>query len=472
MSRKSSHKKPEAQRKPRTQRSDLPFGSEFSPSQTALPTLLEIAQRNGGDWKAFEQEVRATYFEGHCTSDYNKGKLANNTKLGMIAYGIIDRDANLTEFGQELYEARANEEALYEKLARHILLHLHGVTLVQCVQDIHLSGETVTLIKLREWLSERGIYFPSGGKHPSIMRLWLEKAGVFYSSWRVNETRLQELLGISPEEIEALAAFTPEQKSFLKTLANIGESEYYPSNEIAKLAAATYGVKFNEKNLPKQVLNRLEEAGYITRLRGTRAPGRGAKADRIQATEKLCADLIVSLLNQLEQQTAADLRPFLRVPLSKILAQLKARDKHTRGLALEALALRLMRLIDIQYVATRLRGSATGGAEVDLVFESARLVFSRWQVQCKNTSRVALDDVAKEVGLTHFLKSNAIVIVTTGQIGPEARRYANKIMTDSNLCIIMVDGDDVQAIVQNPTVIVDTFNREARQAMKLKALDL
>ena len=39
-----------------------------------------------------------------------------------------------------------------------------------------------------------------------------------------------------------------------------------------------------------------------------------------------------------------------------------------------------MRLIDLTYVATRLRGGVTGGAEVDLIFESARLVFSRWQI--------------------------------------------------------------------------------------------
>ena len=76
------------------------------------------------------------------------------------------------------------------------------------------------------------------------------------------------------------------------------------------------------------------------------------------------------------------------------------------------------------------RAQITGGAEVDLVFESARLVFSRWQVQCKNTARVSLDDVAKEVGLTHFLKSTVIVMISTGDIGAEARRYANRIMAD------------------------------------------
>ncbi len=95
-----------------------------------------------------------------------------------------------------------------------------------------------------------------------------------------------------------------------------------------------------------------------------------------------------------------------------------------------------------------------------------------WQIQCKNTARVALDDVAKEVGLTHFLKSNVIVIVTTGDISGEARRYANKIMADSNLAVVMLDGGDLQAISESPATIVRAFEREARHAMNLKKLDI
>lgn len=158
--------------------------------------------------------------------------------------------------------------------------------------------------------------------------------------------------------------------------------------------------------------------------------------------------------------------------MGEILKELNSPDKHVAGLALEALAFKLMRLLDMNYVATRLRGVATGGAEVDLIFESARLVFSRWQIQCKNTSRVSLDDVAKEVGLTHFLKSNVIIVATTGEIGSEARKYANKIMADSNLCIVLMNGADLKLIEQNQPAIIDVFNREARNAMKLKALEI
>ncbi|MBI3946340.1 MAG: restriction endonuclease [Armatimonadetes bacterium] len=454
------------------QRSDLPFGSEFSPSQVDLRQLLELAHELGDDWHAFEDAVRLAYFEGNSTSEYNRRKLANNTKLGMIAYGLIDRDARLTELGQHLYAVRDDGPALYTEFARHILLNLHGLTLVQCVQDMQAAGETPDLLKLRRWLEERGIHFPRGGKHPSMMRLWLEKARIFTSGWHVSEARLQEVIGLAAQELEVLAGFTPEQRAYLKTLANLSDPGPYISNDVEKLATATYGVRFNEKGLARTVLYPLQDAGYITLGRGTREPGRGAKPSQVTPTAKLRADLVLPLLEQFEEQVGAAIRPFVRKPFADILQELRAEDRHTRGLALEALAFKLMRLIDLTWVATRLRGTATGGAEVDVIFESARLVFSRWQIQCKNTGHVVLDDVAKEVGLTHLLKSNVVVIVSTGEIGAQARRYANKIMEDSSLCVVMLDRADIEAIVQNPPAIVDAMNREAKHAMRLKSLQM
>ena len=454
-------------------KSDLPFGSEFSPGQIDLPVLLELADDHAADWNAFEMAVRDRYFATNKTSDYNKRKLANNTKLSMRAYGLIgENDATLTRIGQGLLEIRTDEAGLYEAFARHILKNRHGMNLVQCVLDMWAAGEDINLNELRNWLIERGINVPRGGKHMSTMRLWLEKAGVFASGYRVDQGRLSEVLGLNVEEFEALATLSAEQRAFLKALANIGGGGPHRSNDIERLAASTYGVSFNEKNLPKQVLYPLRDVQYITLERGTKQAGRGAKPFLVSATEQLAADIITPLIEQLEQQTQADLRPLLRKPLKEIRAELGSKDRHIRGLALEALAFKLMRLIDLTYVATRLRGSATGGAEVDLIFESARLVFSRWQVQCKNTARVSLDDVAKEVGLTHFLKSNAIVMVSTGEIGGEARRYSNKIMADSNLCIVMLDRRDLAQIELRPAAIVDAFTREARHAMDLKRLEL
>jgi site-specific DNA-methyltransferase (cytosine-N4-specific) len=459
------------------QRSDLPFGSEFSPSQIVLPELLEIIEASGGDWHALEAAILDRYFSSHAEgregeeASYNRGKLANNCKLGLIAYGIIERSGSFTDFGRHLHGIREDEAALYRDLARHILLNLNGMLMVQCIQDMTSAGEEVNLTTLREGLASRGTHYPSGGKHPSMMRLWLAKAGVFVGSrWQIDTIRLQEVLGANPDDFEILARFTAEQRAFLRALANTGVTTPQPANEIARLAATTYGVRFPEKSLPKLVLNALIEAGYITAEKTT--TGRGAKPFHVVPTERLINDLIGPLLDQLKDQTDPKLLNLLKKPLATILAELSSEDRYIAGLALEALAFKLMRLLDMTYVATRLRASATGGAEVDLIFQSARLVFSRWQVQCKNTSRVSLDDVAKEVGLTHFLKSNVIIMISTGEIGPEARRYANKIMADSNLCIVMVDRGDLALIDARASAIVDVFMREARHAMDLKKLEL
>lgn len=450
--------------------SDLPFGSEFSPSQIDLAVALELAEADGGDWRAFEQAVRAAWFEGHNTTDDNRGKLANNTKLGMIAYGIIERDASLTDFGRELLAVRDDDAELHERLARHILLNLHGMSLVGCIQDMEAAGEHVNLTTLREALAARGVHFPRGGKHPSMMRLWLAKAGVFVGGrWQIDPFRVQEILGVGLDEFKALADLPSLQRAFLRALANTGSRRQQPANEVARLAAATYGEKFPEKSLPKLVLNDLVAAGYITAEKTT--AGRGAKPFLVAPTEKLIADVVDPLLEQLGGQTDPELLKLLRRPLADILAKLEDRNRFVAGLALEALAFKIMRLLDMTYVATRLRANRTGGAEVDLIFESARLVFSRWQIQCKNTERVSLDDVAKEVGLTHFLKSNAVVVVTTGKVGAEARRYANRVMADTNLAIVMLDGRDLASISETPTRIVRAFEREARHAMNLKRLD-
>ncbi len=454
-------------------KSDLPFGSEFSPSQIDLVRVLEIADEHAGDWHTLEDSIRQEYFDSYQTSEYNRRKLANNCKLGMIAYGVLTRDGFLTDFGEGLLSLKKTPEKMYEVFARHILLNLKGLIVIQTVQDMQARGERIDLQKLRQWLQERGIHFPRGGKHPSIMRLWLAKAGVVTSAdWRIDVDRLEQIIGASGDTIDELSMFTIEQKAFLRTLANMGETGPYWSNEVEKLASTTYGAKFDEKNLPKTVLYPLEKAGFISLERGTKKAGRGAKPFQVRLTDKMKTEVIAPLIDCLQSQVQPDLRPMLRKPLTEILKELSSPDRHVKGLALEALAFYLMRLIDLKYIATRLRGQVTGGAEVDLIFEGARLIFSRWQIQCKNTKVVSLDDVAKEVGLTFQLKSNVVMVVSTGGIGGEARKYAQQVMSTTNLNVILLDSNDLQKIADNPTYIADALNREAKRAMEIKKLDL
>lgn len=282
-------------------RSDLPFGSEFSPSQIELPRLLDLIEQSEGNWKALEAAILAEWFSKHAlgtqnqSGEYNRGKLANNCKLGLIAYGIIDREGSFTDFGRTLFDIRTDERQLYNKLATHILLNLRGMALVRCIQEMTIAGERVNLDSLRLALEERGVHFPKGGKHPSIMRLWLEKAGVFSpNKWLANESQLRMLTGTDSDEFAALARFSPQQRAFLLALANSGTTEPQPANVIRDLASATYGVRFPDKNLPQAVLNGLRDAKYITFEKTT--GGRGAKPPLVTPTEKLRSEFVEPLL--------------------------------------------------------------------------------------------------------------------------------------------------------------------------------
>jgi restriction endonuclease len=182
---------------------------------------------------------------------------------------------------------------------------------------------------------------------------------------------------------------------------------------------------------------------------------------------------------KLAQEHAGDEQAFveavakeLRKLLSEILQELQSEDTGVKGKALEALAFYFMRLLGLEFRGWRKRGKKTGGFEVDIIVEGARLVFSRWQIQCKNTpdNAVSLDDIAQEVGLSLWMKSNVILIVTTGHFSRDALAYANDIMQMANLNIITLDKHDLAVLTASPLAIVDILNRKAKEVMRLKAL--
>ncbi len=158
--------------------------------------------------------------------------------------------------------------------------------------------------------------------------------------------------------------------------------------------------------------------------------------------------------------------------LSDILASLKAPQRDVKGKALELLAIYVTRLIDLDFKGWRIRSADTGGAEVDAVVEGARLIFTRWQIQAKNTATVRLDDIAKEVGLSlTFLYSNVVMMVTTGAFTADAHRYADHVMKTSNLNVILLNGADLKRISLDPTDIAPLLNSKAERAMRLKKRD-
>lgn len=444
---------------------DIPSGQNFSPSEIELPVVLELATQNEGDRDALKEAIRQRFYADR-TVPPSGGTVWANVVSGMVVYGLLDNTATLTEVGRKIYELRNDEAAMYEALAKHLLLNLNGIAVIECLRELQAAGETVTLVTIREALERRGFHTALAGKSVSLIALWLRKANLFRSArgWAINMPVYHRLLDRTEQEIGALAGLSPAQKAVLRMLAKLGPGNY-DSSELRKMAQRQNpDVKLNEKQFPGDVLNQLRDLGYIEL---TKKGGRGWSQD-VKPTQKTHDEVTVPLLDQIGDLDPK-LRELLAMNFTDIVAKLDA-DTYEKGLALEALGFKLMDIVGLSYVGTRVRPS-TGRFEVDLLFDSDRLAYSRWQVQCKNTQRVSLDDVAKEVGLTYHLLSNVIVILTRGAVGQDARTYAADVMRKTNLAIVLIEADDVDEIVRNPLYIFDVLAREAAEALHVKPLD-
>ncbi len=453
-------------------KSDIPFGAQFSPNQVDLPRLLKIIQDKSGDRTEVVKAIREEFFARHAKDQ--QIKLAENTVLALQAYELLDeKSAAPTELALDLLATRTLDQ-LYEKFAKHILENFQGIPVVETLDAMRRVGEKITLDTLGHRLEQRGLHVPRGAVHLSSMRLWLAQAGIFdphakggQELYQVNTSRLHQILGIGLDEIDRLTQLNAAQRAFLRALTCIPDPDPFIANQVADMASTYYAVEYNHKELPKAVLFPLRDLGYIHVEKST--TGRGAKPYQIRRAEKFHLEISEPLLRAIAEKARLVPIELFQQPLSQILSDLKSSEKHVKGKALELLAIYFTRLIDLQFKGWRTRSSDTGGAEVDVIVEGARLIFSRWQIQAKNTKKVRLDDVAKEVGLAlTFIYSNVVLIVTTGDFTQDAYSYVSHVMRTCNLNVILLNGSELGQISRDPTKVVKILNEKAQQAMQVK----
>ncbi len=287
--------------------------------------------------------------------------------------------------------------------------------------------------------------------------------------WKIKEKNLENLIGMNDEEVEVLRELNYAQTCFVKALCNTGIDGYQNAAKIKNLAKVSYNVIFPEKNFSSAIIKPLEEKKIIEKKPSSGTHGGNSSEVKLLSTVK--AELLALVLEQVEIIAGKEVIKYCQKSLDVLRTEIDSSDKHVKGLALEAFAIKMMKIIDLDFMGTRLKGNKTGGAEVDVLFDTTRLNYSRWQVQCKNTDKVSVEHVAKEVGLSHVLKTNVIVILTTGKATSAAKEYAATIMREMNLCIIFIESDDINEILSSPPNIVDVLNRESQKAKQIKVLD-
>lgn len=457
------------------------YGDQFDPKKFSLIEILELCVTNSPDRYKLQGEIRSRYFEGQGQNpsqrDENSTKMAMNCVLSLNAYELIQfadngKSYTVTELAQKLLALKPDNLAIQRQFATHILTKLEGLLLARMIENIRARDEQVTLEYLGEEFNDLGIKIPPNSTYISTMREWLALVGVFrVTGYEVNWDVIYDLLRVDADVIDELYTLLPEQKHFLLSLVSLDVQEFTPSNTIAKHTRSVYKIRLTTKNLVKDILEPLEQLGLIETQKTT--IGRGAKLHLVKLTEKACNEILQPLIQNLAsvtELTSADLnRSF-----ESVVSDLNSTDKHIRGIALELLAVWIIRLLGLRFSRWRLRHwQATGGGEVDVLAASDKIIYNRWQIQCKNQqSRVGVDVIAKEVGLTFLTKADVVMVITTSKFASDAVNYANQVNDVSRYYVILLEGDDIQRIVQDKTRVVDILNLKARRTFAKRELGM
>ena len=437
----------------------VPYSQQFTPEQTPLKRLLPILRQNAGKRDKLRDAIAAAFFKQ--TKDA-KG-LADNTLISLANYGIIGEDASLTPFGQELIASQHDLPQAHALVAKRLLVGMEAVVLVETLREVNAAGIKASLKNLPEEFAQRGIDASRNSSDLSGVLNWLREAGVL-TKYEVNDARLSELLGTPSETLQALKNLTTEQVAFVRSMVALNITDWFPYNKVCHHAETLFSgeVSFNMKDVVARVLRPLRESGLIEiRKRAKQeegAPeGRGGKPTDVKPTGKFDAEIAEPLLRAFYKAAGyADIRKIRSIPLADIVADIEqTADPDKRGKALELLAMRLCQTIALDFMGWRETDEeVAGGGEVDAMFHSARLTYSRWhsqwQVLCK-AGRVTLETVAKELGMRRLTLANVMLIVGTGTATENALAFRRKVVGSTNLNMAVVDGRRLQAITRDPS---------------------
>lgn len=447
---------------------DLPFGDAFSPAQLdtgddeELVVILEFIAEYEGRPDEFDEAIQRQFFPSP--------DRAKNVRLGVepAGYQIVDKDFHFTELGEELYELRTDPEALYDRFAQHVLRNLHGLKGIQIVEDLEAQGEdTINANVKQEFRDQYDFHIDETSNHWSQMRAWIAKAGIVNTGshhYKIDWTRIEELLGLNEEELLDLDDLNTQQQAFLRALALVDPDDRVKNSVVKQIAEEAYGVDIEQSNISRLTLNPLEEAGYIEWEHVS------GKANWVEPTEKFEADILKPILDDLAERTGIP-RSVLRLSFAELLDDMDAESTHEKGVALETLAIKIGRLLGLTFVGWRVRGRKTGGSEVDVVMDSITEIYNRVQIQCKNTqSQLDTKQVAREVGISRMLQTNTVLMIARGGLSGDARQFANRVMRHENISIVFLTGEDLEQIDQDPTHLLYVLKGQARRISNLKSL--
>ena len=463
----------------KTQKSRFTYGHQFEPEKFSLAEILTLCRECQPDRHELQRQIAAKYFSSHSSqstsqikASSNREKLAMNCFLSLRAYQLLEKTSNdweytLTETANEILHQHNSNDGI-QLFARHILTKLTGMSLLKAIESINTRGDKPQIESIAYELQEMGYALSPNAIYTSTMRKWLDLAGVFKREYEINWDVVSDLLEIDKDYIDELYTLTSEQKYFLLAMIHLGLDQWTLSNQVVKYVTSIYKVRLTSKMRVQEIIDPLTRSGLIESRKSTE--GRGAKSHYVKLSSKAQSELVSKLLDTIAEITDLS-QTELNRSFESVVVDLDHQDKHIKGKALELLAIWMIRLTSLRFTKWRLRSyESTGQGEVDVLAASDRFVYHRWQIQCKNTKKVNVEVLAKEIGMTFVTGADVVMIVTTGEFSKDAFQYAYRMMEISRYYMILLQREDIEAIKEDKTNIIKILDKRARRVFAKKEL--
>lgn len=418
----------------------VPFIRDLNPKTDDLPELLRLIKAAEGDRDALIAAVHADWTARAARTGFSLHSIEANTiaSLGPENLGIVGPDGLLSDFGKQLLAAADDLPLLREVLGSEILREHGGWQFGKALSVLRLRGVRPTRAAIATYLQEK--YGIAGEwadlNNISSLHSFLEWCGVV-ENYRLVDTEFERLLSVTVEELQLLEGYTLETRACLEALVRLGgdaTAAQIRAGVDAQLHRPIDANQFTSRMTP------LIAAGLVRAE--TRRGDRGGRyaledAQKAEAIAAVTADLAMSGVVP-DDVFEHD----FRWVVDRLNDSSLTRDE--RGHTLEVLAGMIFTRLGLRNIHLR----TTSEFEVDVTADYVGAGYQTWSAQCKafTTGKVRSEHLLREFGIAVLDRYSVLLFVTTSDFTEDAVLTAERIVRQTNVQVIRINGTDLERI--------------------------
>jgi hypothetical protein len=442
----------------------LPFIRDLNPQTDDFPGLIALIRNHQGNRPALVRAIYKKWTKDANRHGFSLHSIDANTvsSLGLDNLGIIDDDCRLTDLGNRLYKDRTRSDVFKELLAIHLLQHRAGWQFARALEVLRRRVSRPSREDIAEYLGAKyGITEWRDLNNISSLHSFLEWCGVV-SSYQLNGAEFERLLGASVADVGLLERFTLETRAYLQALVRLDGSA--TGREIRE-AAETYLRRHLD---PHKVPTRMEpliDAGLV-QFSGRR----GSRTSRYTIVDDKRAALLAEVSADLIAVGSVPDEVFehdFRWTVDRLKDQALSRDE--KGRTLEVLAAMICWRLGLRRVLLRERTEY----EVDVTAEFLAGGYQTWSAQCKayGNAQIRSAHILREFGIAVLDSYSVLLFVTTADFTPDAVSTAERIMRQSPVQVLMLNGADLDSIAEKEESLFEIVGERSEEVRRLRSGD-